>query len=96
MKSKTIHILEVVGDFVTNASGFALYTTLKKALENNDLIHLSFKGISGTSSSFLNSSIGALVDENGISVLQKIKPTDVSNVQAAVLKKYIASLRKIA
>lgn len=96
MKNKTIKILDVVDDFVTNAGGFALYTSLKQVLDSNDLVVLSFKGVSGTSSSFLNSSIGALVDEYGISVLQKIKPVDVSVVQAAILKKYIASLRKIA
>jgi hypothetical protein len=96
MSTTTITISSIVNDYVTNAGGYELYTILNNAITNNDLVYLSFKGILGTSSSFLNSSLGALVDEYGIGILGRIKPIDVTSVQAAILTKYIASLREIA
>lgn len=96
MNITTITISKIANDFVTNAGGYTLFTVLNAALDNNDLVYLSFKGVSGTSSSFLNSSLGALVDEFGIDILNRIKPIDVTAVQAALLTKYIASLKKIA
>ncbi len=91
----TLTISDCVYDFVTNASGYTLYVTLKELLVKHDLVQLSFRGISATSSSFLNSSLGALVEELGITVLNRIKPVDVSGTQAAILEKYVLSLRSI-
>lgn len=91
----TIKITDHVDDFVTNSSGYALFLVLTKALSDDNTIELSFHGVPATSSSFLNSSLGAVVDDLGITVLNRIKPVHVSGTQAAILKKYVLSLRKI-
>lgn len=89
-----IVIRDIVSDTYTNASGYKLYMALLESLESsNDIISLSFEEISSTSSSFLNSSIGALVEAKGISILQRVKPVKVGITQAEILKKYISSLK---
>lgn len=91
-----IKIKDIVADTFTNASGYGLYLAIVNKLDNStDIINLSFEGVSGTSSSFLNSSLGTLIDERGIDVLKKIKPTNVGATQADILKKYIASVSKL-
>lgn len=91
----TIKITDHVDDFVTNSSGYALFLVLNKALSDNTSVALSFKNVPATSSSFLNSSLGALVENSGITVLNRIKPIHVSGTQAAILNKYVLSLKKI-
>ena len=73
----TIKITDHVDDFVTNSSGYALFLVLNKALSDNTSVALSFKNVPATSSSFLNSSLGALVENSGITVLNRIKPIHV-------------------
>jgi len=65
----TIHKPDYVDDFLTNASGYPLYKALKGATSKHDLTYLSFTNISANSSSFLNSSLAALVDDLGIAML---------------------------
>lgn len=91
-----ILIKDIVKDTFTNASGYNLYLEIVKQLDKtNENILLSFEGISITSSSFLNSSIGAIVEERGFAILQRIKPVKVGATQAELLKKYISSLNRL-
>lgn len=90
-------IKDIVSDTFTNASGYTLYTVLKSELDKSeDFISLSFDGVTSTSSSFLNSSIGAIIEGYGFDVLKKIKPVNVGVTQSEVLKKYISSMQKTA
>jgi hypothetical protein len=92
-----IKIKDIVTDTFTNTAGYGLYLALVDRLDNtNDIINLSFDDVSSTSSSFLNSSIGALIEERGMGVLKRIKPIKVGATQSEVLKKYIASVSKLA
>jgi hypothetical protein len=91
-----IVIKDIVHDTYTNASGYALYLAIKENLSSSKSFDLSFEGISVTSSSFLNSSIGAIIEEKGVDVLKKIRPINVGVTQGELLKKYIASAIKMA
>lgn len=86
---------DTVSETYTNASGYQLLVVLKQYLKDEDTLNLSFKDSSITSSSFLNSSIGVLVEELGVeSVMRRIHPKDMSPTQATLLRKYMASFRK--
>ncbi len=91
-----IKIKDIVTDSFTNASGYVLYLEIVSKLDSSDdIIALSFEGISGTSSSFLNSSLGTIIEERGIKILNRIKPINVGVTQSEILKKYIASTSKL-
>ena len=97
MEFNMIKIKDIVQDTYTNASGYVLYLALVNELENStNVVSLSFEGVSSTSSSFLNSSLGAIIDERSINILKRIKPINVAATQAEILKKYIQSASKLA
>ena len=88
---ETIIVRDICKGTFTNADGFALYCAILKVLDVSDSIILSFNGISAVSSSFLNSSIGNIIDEKGMDVLKnKLKITHYTLSLANDLKKYIA------
>jgi hypothetical protein len=90
----TILLRDTVNETYTNASGDTLYHVLKGQFEAEQLVELSFKDATITSSSFLNSSIGALIEEYGTqTVKQRIRPTGMSPTQATLLRKYMESFR---
>jgi len=91
-----IIIKDIVHDTFTNASGYVLYLAIKDKLNTSTKVFdLSFEGVSCTSSSFLNSSIGAIIEESGVDVLKRMRPTHVGATQVELLKKYIASAIKL-
>lgn len=90
-----LHLIDIVPDTITNASGYTLYLRLKENVKVRESVRLSFKDAMVTSSSFLNSSIGALIEEYGVDVVkQVITPVGMSPFQAQVLRKYITSFEK--
>jgi len=85
---------KIVTETYTNNSGYNLYVAIKDNFVANRPVELSFDGISSTSSSFLNSSFGTLIEEFGLekfTALVKIK--NVSKGEAEILKKYISGFR---
>lgn len=70
----------------TNADGLPFYYALKEAYSSNKKLRISLKNSSPFSSSFLNSSIGAFMDEFGASALKKTlvicdyKPTELERI----------------
>lgn len=90
-----ILLRETVNETFTNASGHALYLVLKEHFEAGQPLELSFKDATITSSSFLNSCIGSLIEEYGVeTVKQRLHPKDMSPTQAMLLRKYMSSFRK--
>jgi len=90
-----ILLRDTVNETFTNASGYTLYLVLKEHFEAEQSVELSFKDSTITSSSFLNSSIGVLIEEYGTqTVKQRIRPTGMSPTQATLLRKYMASFRE--
>jgi len=89
---ETYILSDLVSDTYTNASGYTLYTFLEKHIASDDKVELSFKGASPTSSSFLNSSFGELIEKYGFDKFKAhLKLSDLSKSQASVLKRYFIS-----
>jgi hypothetical protein len=92
-----IFVKDIVTDTYSNASGYQLYRALKGDLKDGKIIHLSFLGASSPSTSFLNSSFGALIEEMGLDrFLDLVKPSEVTHTQASMLKHYIHGFRSEA
>lgn len=89
-----IRLKDIVSDTYTNTAGYTLYSELKRILSNGEQVQLSFFGVPAPSSSFLNSSFGALIEEMGLDkFLKSVKPADVTPTQASMLKHYIQGFR---
>ncbi|SFU01786.1 protein of unknown function [Algoriphagus locisalis] len=89
-----IFIKDLVSDTYSNASGYQLYLALKSDLMQGKVIHLSFLGATSPSTSFLNSSFGTLIEDLGLeNFLAQIKPAEVTQTQAKMLKHYIEGFR---
>ena len=92
MNSQTIIVKDICKGTFTNADGVALYCAISKVLSASGNVVLSFNGIDALSSSFLNSSIGNIIDEKGIDVLKnRIKITHYTPTLAEAIKKYVAN-----
>ena len=97
MNSQTIIVKDICKGTFTNADGVALYCAINRALSVSDNAVLSFNGIDALSSSFLNSSIGNIIDEKGINVLKnRIKITHYTPTLAEAIKKYVANYSYLA
>ena len=87
-----LFIKNIVQDTYTNASGFALLATLQNSLRNDQQVILSFKDATPPSTSFLNSSIGELLEQYGFAKFKNlVKFVDLTATQAQVLKNYFLS-----
>jgi len=91
----TLYLNDIVNETYTNAEGEKLYAVLKDAFSSNEKVVLSFKDSSITSSSFLNSSFGRLIESYGLDrFMQSVTPKELTVTQAEVLKKYVSSFSK--
>ena len=89
-----VRLIDIVSDTYTNAAGYIFYSELKRLLAKGEQVQVSFLGASTPSSSFLNSSFGALIEEMGLdNFLKAVKPADVTPTQANMLKHYIQGFR---
>ena len=67
----TIRLMDIVSGTSTNAEGLILFNVMNNLLLNNQNVRLSLEGATPFSTSFLNSSIGSLVDKYGIENVRK-------------------------
>ncbi len=89
-----VTIKNIVSETYTNSSGFSLYVVLKPYFDSDTQFELSFEDITATSSSFLNSSFGALIEQFGLNkFLSLVKPTHITKTEAEVIKKYISGFK---
>ncbi len=89
-----VAINKIVSETYTNTSGNKLYLAIKDNFVSNKPVELSFDGISSTSSSFLNSSFGALIEEFGLEKFTSlVKIKNVTKGEAEIIKKYVSSFR---
>ena len=87
-----LFIKDIVKDTYTNASGYVFLIALQDYLRSGQPITLSFKDITPPSTSFLNSSIGELLDQYGFTKFKSlVKFVDMTATQAQVLKNYFHS-----
>lgn len=85
-----IAVLDHVAHCDTSADGDALYLVLHRALALASRVTVSFDGVDGVPSSFINASIVRLVEELGIeAVKSRIAITDVSGQVSDMLRRCV-------
>lgn len=88
--TNNIIVKNVCNGTFTNADGMSLFLTIDSSLKDSNNVLLSFSGINSVSSSFLNSSIGSIIEKYGINVMKdNIKISNFTPTIATILKKYI-------
>ena len=93
MTTPTISLVDTVLGTYTNDEGAKLYAALTPYLAAGMPVHLSLRGASPMSTSFLNSSIGDLIDHHGVAALRhSLKLVDYKPSHAAIIKKYVDDL----
>ena len=94
MKTIKIIVNQVTIGTLSNTDGYNLKTGIVDVLTSGNAVLLSFDGIITISSSFLNSSIGEIVDQYGFDILKdRVKITHYTPSIASAIKKYISDLR---
>jgi hypothetical protein len=94
MKTITIIVKDLTPGTLTNVDGLNLRVAIDAALASGDSVLLSFSGIHTISSSFLNSSLGEIVDKYGFDVLNsRIKITHYTTSLAGAVTKYVRDLK---
>lgn len=93
---ETLTLSKLVSNTSLNTEGFALYCILEKYFEKNHSLTLDLMTASAISSSFFNSSFGALIEKYGYPRFKEsIKFKNVSKSQAQLLKLYFDSFRNL-
>jgi hypothetical protein len=89
-----ITVKDVTTGTVSNIDGLNLKFAIDKALAGTDSIILSFEGVNTLSSSFLNSSIGDIIENHSFDILKnRLRITNYTPVIANTIMKYINDLR---
>jgi hypothetical protein len=92
---KLINILEITPSTITNSDAVGLKVAMKNAILNGDAIVLSFHGITTLTTSFLNSSIGEIIDEFGFDALKgRLSLIDYTPAIGKAVTDYISNLKK--
>jgi hypothetical protein len=88
-----LHLFDIVHDTLTNTEGLKLFVALQSALSSQDApVTLSLLNLTAFSSSFLNSSFGALYEQHGSSVMKRLRLTNYKPAQLQQLKDYLADV----
>jgi hypothetical protein len=95
MNKRTIVVSEIVSGTSTNVEAMPLFFAMDKAILAGDIINLSLKNCSAMSSSFLNSSIGALFEKYGFDKLKgKLHLSDHTPSAAKNLSDYLNKIKR--
>lgn len=91
---KTLVLVDTVSNTSLNSEGYSLYSLLEKHIINNRPVTLDLIDSSAISSSFFNSSFGALIEKYGyLRFKECVKFVNVSKSQAELLRLYFGSFR---
>jgi len=96
MKTKKVIVKDITNSALSNADGVKLEAVLDKALSDGYSIIISFQGIGVMTTSFLNSSLGNLIDKYGINVLSNIRLVDYTSTIATFVRKYISDIKSLS
>ena len=89
MKAVQINLMDIVEGTATNVQGCILRYQLEKHIQNEDKVILSLMEATPLSSSFLNSSLGELIDNYGYEkIANSLSFKNVTKFNGATLKKY--------
>ena len=93
---KQINLVDIVDGTSTNIEGVKLYCALNKHLKSNEAVILSLKACTPLSSSFLNSSIGNLIEDYGFDyVIDNVKISNYSKSIGKALVQYLDNIKSL-
>lgn len=96
MNRKKILLNDLVDGTSTNANALPFYMELNQALADSQELEVSFEGCPAPSSSFLNSSIGEVLDTYGYATFkQYIRLINLRPTAANILKEYILGFKNM-
>lgn len=96
MTTSLLYLTDVVAGTFTNNEGAKLYTALAPYLATGQVVRLSLRDATPMSSSFLNSSIGDLLDHYGLDALRhSLKLIDFVPSHAAAIKQYVEAVSAV-
>lgn len=88
-QTQSINLMDIVPGTTTNMDAVSLQLILNQLLKNNSKIILSMKGATPMSSSFLNSSLGTIIEDYGFDMFKRyISIVDCRKTTANSLRKY--------
>lgn len=91
-----IRITETCPSTITNTDAIALKVAMEDALESGNVIVLSFHGVTTLTTSFLNSSLGEVVENYGFEALKgKISLVDYTPAVGKAVVDYMNNLRNL-
>ena len=93
--NKTIIIIkDLVPGTLTNADAMALFVCMDNAFSKGDTVVLSFNEIHSLTTSFLNSSIGEIIDKYGFETLKgRLSLKDYTPSVAKLVTQYISDIK---
>ena len=96
MKKEIIIVKNIVAGTSTNAEGLSLFIAMDKVIAKGNIIVLSLNGCTPMSSSFLNSSIGALIEKHGFKSMKgQLILKNYTQVMADNIKHYLGRLKQL-
>ena len=96
MNTKKIIVKDIISSALSNTDGIQLQVAMDQILTDKDNVVISFHGINVMTTSFLNSSIGNLIDKYNIEILSRIKIVDYTPTMATFLKNYISKIKSLS
>ena len=91
-----IDLMSLVNATGTNSEGIILYNAMEKEIRNGKIVELSLLNSTPFSSSFLNSSFGALWEKFGDSTLKgRVKIINFQPTRRDQIFEYISNLREV-
>ncbi|HTB32297.1 MAG TPA: DUF4325 domain-containing protein [Bacteroidia bacterium] len=97
MNKEILIVSEIVSGTSTNAEGYPLFLAMDKIIENGNIVVLSLKNCNPLSSSFLNSSIGSLIEKHGYSEMKgRLVLTNYTHIMADYISRYISRFKKLS
>lgn len=86
---KHIDLRKIASGFSSNSDGNSLFNALNQALQSNEKVILKVDNEIAMSSSFLNSSIGEIINKYGLTCLKENLKFNTSKTQFNRISNYI-------
>ena len=86
-----IKLIDIVYGTSTNAEAYPFFLEIERAIKAGRIVRVSFHDCTPLSSSFLNSSIGSIIDEYGIDVFKSA--IMLTNIKRSELDRIIGYVR---
>lgn len=96
MKTQTkISLASIVSNTETNIEGIKLFCVISKAIKNDESLILEIDSDTAFSSSFLNSSLGEIIDIYNIDILKSTLRIESSKTQFERINSYLIKYNNI-